>query len=211
MKKTLTVLLALVLVIAMSVAGTMAYLTSTTDTVTNTFTVGKVTITLDEADVNEYGQKVKADGSVAGPNDTLADRVKANTYKLIPGHSYVKDPTVHVAAGSEDCYLFVKVVDGISAIEADTTIATQLATKGWKPAGVDNVYVYATGSDTKSVVSVGPDTGTDIVVFENFTLTSNASVDSYKNAQITVTAYAIQADGFANKTPAEIWTAANFT
>lgn len=54
MKKTLTVIIALVLVVVMSVAGTVAYLTSS-DTVTNTFTVGNVEITLDEAKVDEYG------------------------------------------------------------------------------------------------------------------------------------------------------------
>ena len=201
MKKTLTVLLALVLVIAMSVAGTMAYLTSTTDTVTNSFTVGNVAITLDEAKVNEYGE---VDASAT-------DRVKANTYKLIPGHSYTKDPTVHVAANSEDCYLFVKVEDGLTAIEAATTIATQLATNNWKPVdGVANVYVYAKGTDAKTAVPAST-TVTDVPVFGSFTLTGTASVANYANAQIKVTAYAIQADGFAGKTPAAIWGDAGFT
>lgn len=200
MKKTLTVLVALVLVIAMSVAGTMAYLTSTTGPVTNTFTVGKVNITLDEAKVDEYGALV--------PN---ANRTNANTYKLIPGHSYTKDPTVHVAANSEDCYLFVKVEDGLTAIEADTTIADQLAANHWRAVdGVNKVYVYATGTDTKTAVSAGT-TGTDLPVFRSFTLKNDAAVANYATAQIVVTAYAIQADGFGAKTPAAIWTDANFT
>lgn len=200
MKKTLTVLLALVLVIAMSVAGTMAYLTSTTDTVTNSFTVGKVAITLDEAQVDVYGTAV-----------TPATRVKANTYKLIPGHSYTKDPTIHVAADSEDCYLFVKVEDGLTAIEADKTIAAQLGTNNWKAVeGVANVYVYAKNTDAKTIVPASK-TVTDVPVFGSFTLTSTASVADYANAQIKVTAYAIQADGFAEKTPAQIWATANFT
>ncbi|MBQ3062404.1 MAG: hypothetical protein IJD03_01960, partial [Clostridia bacterium] len=94
-KKALLMTLCAVMLVAASVMGTMAYLTSTTGVVTNTFTVGKVGITLDEAKVTEYGVK---DG------DT---RVMANTYKLVPGHTYVKDPTVHVAADSEESYLFV--------------------------------------------------------------------------------------------------------
>ena len=198
MKKTLTVLLALVLVIAMSVAGTMAYLTSTAS-VTNTFTVGKVDITLDEAKVDEYG------ALVSNPS-----RVNANTYKLIPGHSYTKDPTVHVAANSEDCYLFVKVEDDLTAIEADTTIAAQLTANHWKAVdGVNNVYVYATGTDTKTAVSAGT-TGTDLPVFGSFTLKNDAPVANYANAKIVVTAYAIQADGFGAKTPAAIWSDAKF-
>ena len=95
MKKSIALVMMAVLLVAASVMGTLAYLTSK-DTVKNTFTVGKVKITLDEAKVNEYGEA-----------DTPASRVKENTYKLIPGHAYTKDPTVHFAAGSEAGYLFV--------------------------------------------------------------------------------------------------------
>ena len=200
MKKTLTVLLALVLVIAMSVAGTMAYLTSS-DSVTNTFTVGKVAITLDEAKVDVYGK----------PDAAATARVDKNEYKLIPGHSYTKDPTIHVAADSEDCYLFVKVEDGLTAIEADKTIATQLAEKNWKPVdNVANVYVYAVGDAAKTIVPASKSV-TDVPVFGSFTLTGTADVSTYANAQIKVTAYAIQADGFKDKTPATIWGDAGFT
>ena len=198
MKKTLTVLLALVLVIAMSVAGTMAYLTSQAS-VTNTFTVGNVAITLDEAKVNEYG--------VA----TDDPRTNANEYRLIPGHSYTKDPIIHVAANSEACYLFVKVEDGLADIEADTTIAAQLAANNWKAVdGVANVYVYAVDTDAKTAVTRSADV-TNVPVFGSFTLKSDAVVSNYKNASIVVTAYAIQADGFADKTPAVIWGDAGFT
>lgn len=86
-----------VLLVAASVMGTLAYLTST-DTVKNTFTVGKVAITLDEAEVTEYGEAV-----------TPASRVKENTYKLLPGHTYNKDPMVTVLAGSEPSYIKMTV------------------------------------------------------------------------------------------------------
>ena len=132
MKKTLTVLLALVLVIAMSVAGTMAYLTST-DSVTNTFTVGKVAITMDELDTDDDDDK--SDNVTVG--NTVRD--KANAYNLIPGHVYTKDPTVHVDADSEDSWVFVKVVNGISAYEAPAStdpvyvpITAQIEANGWK-------------------------------------------------------------------------------
>lgn len=95
--KALLLILCAVLLVAASVLGTMAYLTST-DTVTNTFTVGKVEIKLDEA-------KVTADGiPVEG-----ADRVTANSYKLMPGTTYTKDPTVTVLNGSEESYVRMKV------------------------------------------------------------------------------------------------------
>lgn len=48
-KKTLTVAIALVLVVALAVGATYAYLTAKTETVTNTFTVGK---TIDDPETN---------------------------------------------------------------------------------------------------------------------------------------------------------------
>ena len=183
-KVFVAVLCAAALVVA-SVLGTMAYLTSQ-DAVKNTFTVGKVAITLDEAKVTDAGDPVVG-----------ADRVKTNTYKLIPGHEYTKDPTVHVTAGSEDSWLFVKVVDEIAGIEADTTVAAQMAANGWTAVeGETNVYAY------KATVT----SGQDIKVFENFTIKGDAAVADYAGKTITIEAYAIQADGFT--TAADAWKAA---
>lgn len=197
MKKTLTVLLALVLVIAMSVAGTMAYLTSTAS-VENTFTVGKVAITLDEADVNEYGQKLNTNGAVAGENDTLADRVGKNDYILIPGHEYVKDPIVHVNADSENSWIFVKVTNGISEIiDAANTLDAQIEANRWQKLETGVYYQsYTKGQQDK-----------DLEVFESFKLTGGANVAAYDGKTIVVNAYAIQADGF--DTPAAAWAELN--
>lgn len=199
MKKTKKVLilgLCAVLLVAASVLGTMAYLTDTAE-VKNTFTVGNVAITLDEAKVDVNGVEV-----------TPATRVAENEYKLMPGHEYIKDPTVHVAAGSEDCFLFVKVKNGISGIETKTeanTIAAQMAANHWKAVdGVANVYVYA--EDTNPTVVQA---GADKLVFANFTIDGNVNTFEENVKDIVVTAYAIQADGFANKTASEILTTSN--
>lgn len=191
MKKKLMTVLALVLVIAMSVAGTYAYLTSH-DSVTNTFTVGNVSITMDEA-------KVDVDGKIM-PNE---NRVHENSYKLMPGHTYVKDPTVVVTGGSENCWLFVKVENGVAAYEkaGDATIAKQIEKNGWT--ALDNNPGVYYMSVTKS------NDAQTFVVFENFTIADNAdgvngwSAVTAANTNITVTAYAIQADGF--ETPAAAW------
>lgn len=95
--KALLLTLCAVLLIAASVLGTMAYLTSTAK-VENTFTIGKVEIKLDEAKVNADGIPVEG-----------AARVQANSYKLMPGTTYTKDPTVTVKAGSEESYVRMKV------------------------------------------------------------------------------------------------------
>lgn len=100
--KALLMSLCAVLLVAASVLGTMAYLTDSKD-VKNTFTVGNVTIKLDEAKVDEKGNLVK------NQDDTLADRVTQNEYKLLPGHTYTKDPTVTVLAPSVESYVRMKV------------------------------------------------------------------------------------------------------
>ena len=181
-KVFMTVLCAAVLVVA-SVLGTMAFLTSK-DKVNNTFKVGNVAITLDEAKVTDAGNPVEG-----------ADRVKANIYKLIPGHEYTKDPTVHVTANSEDSWVFIKVEDGLAAIEDDTTVADQITGNGWTALdGVAGVYYKEYTSSTAA---------TDLEVFKTFKIKGDADVAQYANAKIDVTAYAIQKDGFT--TPAAAW------
>lgn len=181
--KALMLVLCAVLLVTASVLGTMAYLTST-DKVVNTFTVGKVAITLDEA-------KVDPDGTAVTP----AARVKENAYHLLPGHTYTKDPTVHVQANSEDSFIFVKVENGIANYEDRPTIAEQIAARGWTPlTGVANVYYKAY---TKSAEI------TDLPVFGNFTIANHANAaDGWNNfsaeTKVTVTAYAVQQDGFAS-------------
>lgn len=186
-KAIIAVLCAATLVVG-SVAGTMAYLTDN-DSVTNTFTVGNVAITLDEAKVNPDGTEVTGDE---------AGRVTANEYKLIPGHEYKKDPIVHVSADSEDCWLFVKVENEISAIEDSTSsIASQMANKGWTLVnGTENVYAYSTVVSKNANVSV----------FETFKVDGEKDITDYEGVTIKVTAYAIQADGFDSAEAA--WAAA---
>ena len=123
--KALLLTLCAVLLIAASVLGTMAYLTSSAE-VKNTFTVGKVEIKLDEA-------KVTADGiPVEG-----ADRVTANSYKLMPGTTYTKDPTVTVLNGSEASYVRMKVTFNnakeIIALCTDPEFADEIT-------GVENAF-----------------------------------------------------------------------
>ena len=205
-KRILLTMVAAMLLVAISVGGTLAWLQAETDVVTNTFTVGEgISIDLDEAKVyapgdepdgTQFGQAIEGDG---------AERVKANTYKLVPGWTYDKDPIVHLKAVSGDCYLFVKVVNGIKDIEVagETSIAAQMAANGWVALDdVENVYFY--GKDDAvigDVVSNKTEGAKDIdfKVFETFTIQNLNSIDAtYTGDLVTIDAYAIQADGFAN-------------
>ncbi len=193
-KKLVTVVSAMfcaVVLVAGSIAGTIAYLTSQ-QTITNTFTVGNVTITMDETDVDEYGVAVNP-----------AARADTNEYKLIPGHEYVKDPTIHVDANSESCYLFVKVENGLDAIDGDS-IPTSLAANGWEQIGTSNVW-YFNNKTTDNAADDIVTKGTSKVTFSEFSIIESADVAAYKDAKIVVTGYAVQSDGFTSAEAA--WTA----
>lgn len=124
--KALLLTLCAVLLIAASVLGTMAYLTSTAK-VENTFTVGKVEIKLDEAKVNADGIPVEG-----------ADRVTANSYKLMPGTTCTKDPTVTVKAGSEESYVRMKVT--FNNAKEIIALCTDPEFAGDGPTGVENAF-----------------------------------------------------------------------
>ncbi len=107
MKKTLAKILAIVLCAILLVSGTiyitLAYLQSQSNIVQNTFTVSDIKLKLDETEVDLNG--VAADP----PQKTET----GNEYKLVPGKSYTKDPTVHVVDGSEDCYIVIAIHDAL--------------------------------------------------------------------------------------------------
>lgn len=211
--KALLLALCAVLLVAASVLGTLAYLTSQ-DQVTNTFSVGSVIITLDEADVDD------------SDNDkNTTERDKANSYKLLPGHQYDKDPIVHVDPDSEDCYLFVIVKNEIADIESDAegdkTVAAQMAENGWDKVGTTadgTLYVYGTvteptavkGGENKTVFTTFKIDGDKVVnVPEGETVPAEKlDLSAYENMTIVVTAYAVQMDGFEDNAAADIWNTA---
>ena len=215
-KAMLMTLCAIILVVA-TVFGTMAYLTST-DEVNNTFTVGNVKITLDEAKVDTNGSPVEG-----------AARVKVNDYKLLPGHTYTKDPTIHVDAASEDCFIRAKVT--LTNAKEWIAIATKYADnkveniiKGtddniwWvsQPAvdetanTVTYTFVYKNESHTGELgkrIWTSAD-GNDLILFNEIAIPgglTNDELAAVGSSKITVVAEAIQADGFANAD--EAWAA----
>ena len=199
-KAMLMTLCAIILVVA-TVFGTMAYLTST-DEVVNTFTVGKVEIKLDEAKANTDGSLVEG-----------ADRVKANSYKLLPGHVYDKDPTVTLLAGSETSYVKMTVTFS-KANELDAIFAPDGANLTSIFNGYDAANWIAKGNTKDATANtrtyefwykeaVGAPTA-DVALdalFDSITVPGSITKEQLANIEgmtITVNAYAIQADGFAD-------------
>lgn len=198
-KKALLMMLCAVMLVVASVMGTMAYLTSQ-DSVTNTFTVGNVQIKLDEAKANPDGALVQG-----------ADRVKANSYKLLPGHTYNKDPMVTVLKGSESSYVKMTVtftkaaaLDEIFKPGADMMSifkgydSTNWIYKGNTENTTDNTRTYEFWYK-ETVAALDADVALD-ALFDSITVPgtiTNTQLATIAGMTITVNAYAIQADGFA--------------
>lgn len=120
--KALLLTLCALALVAGTILGTLAYLTDRSS-VENTFTVGNVDIKVDETDVDEDGKPIEG-----------ADRVEENDYHLIPGQSYVKDPTMTVIKGSEESYVRMMVTithyNQLKAIFGDDFLPENFAS-GW--------------------------------------------------------------------------------
>lgn len=209
-RKILAMAACAILLVCISVGATVAYLTST-DTVTNTFTVGKVKITLDEAKVGTDGKALTGE---------QAERVKNNSYHLYPGHEYDKDPTVTVKKGSDLSY--IKMTVTINNTDALDALFAELA-KMETPYTVDKIVNYNTTDWELKSNTVSTDAnGNKLRTYEFWYKTTVAAPDGdvklpalftkisipgfitgeqladVADTEITVKAYAIQADGFAD-------------
>ena len=198
--------LAAVVLVTTTVFTTVAYLLSTAK-VSNVFTVGNVSIEM-------YESPVTSDGEYVDGFNPLTDRKNAdtNSYHILPGETYIKDPTVYIKAGSADTLLFVKARNQISNIEtteAGKTMKDQMEANGWRRVAQtsigDWIYVYAGAALTDGVDATF---GTIIPasneeqkkdLFQTFTIDKACNEESYKLAQgaaVTITAYAIQGGTF---------------
>lgn len=164
-KKTLALVLALTLLVAGVVGSTLAWLTDQTAEVKNTFTVGDINI---------------------GLTETTTD------YKMVPGNTIAKDPTVTVKANSEACWLFVKVTESTDLKD----FITYAIAEGWTALpGVDGVYyreVPASAADQPFSVLKGDAVTVNSDVTR--TMLETAKTDA---PTLTFQAYAIQRDHFA--------------
>lgn len=172
-KKTLALVLALTLLVAGVVGGTLAWLTDRTAEVKNTFTVGDINI---------------------GLTETTTD------YKMVPGNTIAKDPTVTVKANSEACWLFVQVTES----ENLDTFITYAIANGWTKLKSGVYYREVSASDADQPFSVLA--GNAVTVKDTVTKEMLTAKD-FTNPTLTFQAYAIQKDHFT--TPADAWAEVN--
>lgn len=181
-KKSLALVLALAMIVVCVVGGTLAWLTAKTGPVTNTFTYGDINITLAESENLDL--------------------------KMIPGYTIVKDPKVTVLAGSEKCYLFVKVE---KSANFDSFMTYDMAT-GWtqlKDASNNDVPgVFYREVDTAAAnQEFGVLKDNQVTVSGDVTKTMLNGLTEDTQPTLTFTAYACQfmKNNTENFTPAEAW------
>lgn len=184
--KMLALVLAVVALMGCAVGGTLAWLGMKTNDVVNTFVAGDINITLTET-----------------PTDDGDSSANTNAYKIIPGKTIDKDPTVTVLKGSEACWVFVKVKEeghDILIYSIDTTVWTKLENE-------DGVYY----KDQEAIAADGEDAAYPVLTGNEVSIDSNATKVDMEAAKtsvpkLTFTAYAIQKEGFADAKAA--WTEA---
>lgn len=202
--KLISSAISLMLIVCFAITGTVAWLIDATEEVTDKFTFGDVEIELyDDDKVTLWG------------NDAILNKRSANgDNKLIPGATIPFTPCVK-NIGSEDCYVFIKVVPN-ATLAAETKVPFSLSGTGWEAVtGVENVYVYGTNNQPTRL-DAGNNSFTTALAGQVTVNTSMTAAElatlAGKNPQpkITIVAYAIQADYLGDAdTAAEIWALIN--
>ncbi|NTV78483.1 MAG: hypothetical protein HGA25_04920 [Clostridiales bacterium] len=146
-KSLISMLVSLCLVGVIGLGATFAYLSTTTGTLTNTFTVGKVNGTLLE--------KVDSGGTLI---TAVYGQTKGQAYNdLLPGQTIVKEPYITIDPESANAIAYIKVT-GIDALLTlkDTAVPAHFAFginnflgAGWTKVagtgtGYDAIYKYGT-------------------------------------------------------------------
>lgn len=162
-KKVLALVLAMVLVVVGVAAGTLAWLTAKSDTVTNTFTTSDIKVELKET---------------------------KNNFKMIPGYDIQKDPKATVLAGSEECFLFVKLE---KSANFDDFMTYEMA-DGWTALTGENGVYY------RKVQTADIDKPFGVLKDDKVTVKGTVTKDMMNaidnntaaNPTLTITAYASQ-------------------
>lgn len=188
--KMVAIMLTVVLVLCGIVGGTVAWLTDEAEPVVNTFTYGDIQIDLGETDTELDDD----------------DDPNTNDYEMLPGQTIIKDPVVTVKAGSEELWLFVKVV---KSENFDTFMEYEMA-EGWTAlTGVEGVYYRHITAEEVSEQDLEFHIIADDTIKVKESVTKEMLNELDKDPEnptyptLTITAYAVQYAG--NPTAEEAW------
>lgn len=174
--RVLVALVAVVLLIGCAAGGTVAWLVSKPAAIVNTFTIGDIKASLAE---------------------TTKD------YHIVPGVDIAKDPVATVVKNSEDCYLFVKIVEenwpDFTETDGTTRKVDYAVAAGWTKLE-DGVYYREVGKSAD-------DQAFHILKDDKVTVSSSLTKGELSKVatqpKLTFTVYAVQRSGV--DTPAAAW------
>ena len=190
--KLVIVVISILSICSFLIGTSVAWLSSKTDEVVNTFTYGDINIKIEETDTKD--------------ND---NNEFTNEYKMLPGNKITKDPKVTVLASSEDSYLFIEITES----ENFKDFMTYELVEGWTLLeGTKNVYVReVTKKDVDQEFYVLKDN--TVIVKESVTkaMLNDLDKDGQTNyPTLSFIAYAVQRDSKieAIDTAKEAWSLA---
>jgi predicted ribosomally synthesized peptide with SipW-like signal peptide len=167
MKKRFIIVTAVALVCLLAVGATVAWLTASAS-VSNTFTVGKIAI-------------------------TIAEPTWASNSKIYPGAIISKDPTITVTAGSEDCYVYAMVDNQLNGTISGAVSLNVPA--DWAVIGTNNTKtVYRYNATVASSAADQTLTPVFTTVTVSGSVVTEANINSLNNGKIDVKAYAHQSN-----------------
>lgn len=201
-KKVATVLGSVGLIAAIGIGGTFAYLTDTTEKVSNAFTVGDVRINLKESTVST--SSTKEEDKVQGLKDKDGNDIPlgkyqydtdgdewttlTNEYKDLCANEWVyKDPTIKIESGSQPAFLYAKI-DNVEAFQNINF------TKDW--VDITDTYKQAkdiTGNITYRVYAYSDSDGNGAVSYD--------SKEGATNAYTIFNAVQMKNDLYSNRAP----------
>ena len=202
-RKTFALALAAVLLVGAAVGGTLAWLTDTTETIQNHFTIGNLDITLQETD-----ELIPSQTTVLDADDVAQ---KHSNYQMIPGGpAMAKDPTVVVKkldnGANVDAYVFVKLTKTApQGLNVDDYLTYSIDATKWTPVqGQTDVWYTTVSAADVATGNVTIPVLTDNQVTVKSTVT-NADMEAVgaNGLDLTFQAYAIQQTGF--DTPELAW------
>lgn len=174
-KKALVLFMAITMTLASVAGGTLAWIQAGSNPVTNTFTVGDISISLTETDTGL-------------DND---EDVNTNQYRMGVGAVIDKDPCVTVDAWSMDCWLFVAVDQSANFADfMDYAIAD-----GWTPVGEDGRLFVREVDQSEEAQSFFVLKDNQVSVLETVTLSDLAALTEANFPTLSFTAFAVQREG----------------
>ena len=192
--KIAALIAAIVLVIGCTAGGTVAWLVSKPNAITNVFTVGNINAELTEE-----------------------AKTKTETFKIVPGVDITKDPVATVKAKSEDCYLFVQLTEENWPTFTEATKAGSTTRKveyeiadGWieltPKHGVYYREVTKSDTDQKFPVLKGNKVTVSSTLTKEEANDMDLAIKKTGAPELTVAVYAVQKEGMGSVDKA--WAAA---